>query len=108
MNRINPHHRSYDPLFYVLLFPHGEDGFETGLKQKNNKTLTANQFYAYRFQIRKDDNCLIMSSRRLMQQFAVDSWAKIEGSRINWAKQHQTTIRAEKYQSLIDAIEAGD
>ena len=49
-----------------------------------------------------------MSSRRLRQQYAVDSWAKIEGSRLTWAKQHQSTIRAEKYQGLLDAIEAGD
>ena len=49
-----------------------------------------------------------MRSRRLMQQFAVDSWAKIKGSRINWAKQHQTSIRAEKFQGLIDTIEAAD
>ena len=43
-----------------------------------------------------------------MQQYAVDSWGKSEGIRLNWAKQHQGTIRAEKYQGLVDAIEAGD
>ena len=49
-----------------------------------------------------------MSSRRLMQQYAVDSSAKIEGCRLTSAKQHQSTIRAEKYQGLLDSIEAGD
>ena len=46
-----------------------------------------------------------------MQQYAVDSWAKIEDSRLNWAKQHpvsKETIRAGTYQDLIDAFEAGD
>lgn len=43
-----------------------------------------------------------------MQQYAVDSWAKIEGSRMQWVQQNQKTIRAEKYQGLIDAIAVGD
>lgn len=44
-----------------------------------------------------------MKSRRLMQQYAVDMFAKIEGSRLDWIRQNQRTIRAEKYSGLIDA-----
>ena len=108
LKRINPAHRSYDPLFYVILFPYGDDGYEVGLKQQNNRTLSPSDYYSFRLQVRSPESTLIMSSRRLMQQYAVDSWAKIEGSRLTWAKQHQSTFRAEKYQGLLDAIEAGD
>ena len=108
LKRINPVHRSYDPLFYAILFPYGDDGYEVGLKQQTNRTLSPSDLYSFRLQVRRPESTLIMSSRRLMQQYAVDSWAKIEGCRLTWAKQHQSTIRAEKYQGLLDAIEAGD
>ena len=108
LKRISPVHRSYDPLFYVLLFPNGEDGFEIGLKQKNGRTLSATDFYAYRLQVRVSNSNMLMKSRRLMQQYAVDCWAKIEGNRLIWARQHQSNIRADKYQGLMDAIANGD
>ena len=50
--RINQIHRSYDPLHYVLLYPHGEDGYQLGLRRSNNKTLSPKDFNCYRLQIR--------------------------------------------------------
>ncbi|KAL5264901.1 hypothetical protein ACHWQZ_G005851 [Mnemiopsis leidyi] len=38
-----------------------------------------------------------------MQQYAVDQFAKIEGSRLDWVRNNQRAIRAEKYSGLIDA-----
>jgi hypothetical protein len=43
-----------------------------------------------------------------MQQYAVDQWAKIESSRMQWVKNNQKTIRAEKYQGLFDAVIDGE
>ena len=43
-----------------------------------------------------------------MQQYAVDQWAKIESSRLQWVKSNQKTIRAEKYQGLYDALQEGE
>ena len=103
LRRINTMHRSYDALHYVLIYPHGTDGYEIGLKRRNNFTLSATDFYSYRFQMRQNSFNLIMRSRRLMQQYAVDMWAKIEGSKLNWVRNHQKEIRAEKYNGLMDA-----
>ncbi|XP_074649050.1 uncharacterized protein LOC141904363 [Tubulanus polymorphus] len=108
LKKISNLHRSYDPLHYVLLFPYGTDGWQLGLKTTDNKTLTALDFYSYRLHVRKNDSNILMKSRRLLQQYAVDQWAKIEMSRLQWAKLHQKTIRAEKYQGLHDAIQNGD
>jgi hypothetical protein len=108
LQRISTLHRSYDPLHYTLLFPHGTDGWYLGLKKSDNRTLTALDFYSYRLQVRKEDYNHIMKSRRLMQQYAVDQWAKIESSRMDWARSNQKTIRAEKYQGLYDAVVNGD
>ena len=49
-----------------------------------------------------------MRVRRLTQQYAVDAQAKIEYSRLTWVRNNQTTVRAEKYQGLHDAISQGD
>ena len=49
-----------------------------------------------------------MKSRRLLQQYAVDQWAKVQLSRLEWIEHNQTTIRAEKYRGLYDAHATGD
>ena len=108
LRRIPVTHRSYDPLHYVLLFPYGEDGWQLGLKKSNNRTLTASDFYCYRLQVRDGDFNLLMKSRRLMQQYAVDEWARIEFCRMQWVWNNQKAIRAEKYKGLHDAVIEGD
>ena len=91
-------HRSYDPLHYVLLFwlRRMAAWFE-----ENNWLLTAMDFYRYRLQIRNDDFNLIMESRHLMQQFAVDESAHIELCRMQWVCYNQKAIGAEKYQVCL-------
>ena len=108
LQRIPITHRSYDPLHYVLLFPFGEDGWQLGLKRTNNRTLTASDFYCYRLQVRDGEFNLLMKSRRLMQQYAVDEWARIEFCRMQWVRNNQKAIRAEKYKGLHDAVVEGD
>ena len=49
-----------------------------------------------------------MRARRLTQQYAVDAQVKFEYSHLTWARNNQTTIRAEKYQGLHDAVSQGD
>ena len=108
LQRINTVHRSYDPLHYVLMFPRGEDGFQLGMKTSHGKTLTALNFYSYRFRTRENEWNTVMRCRRLTQQYAVDSWAKIEGARLDWVRRNQSEIRAEKYNGLLDAQAEGD
>jgi hypothetical protein len=45
---------------------------------------------------------------RLFQQYIVDCYASIEQDRLNWQRQNQESIRAELYQGLRDAVEAGE
>ena len=88
VDRISSLHRSYDPLHYVLLFPFGTDGWQT------DSSSTQLRFHCHRLQIRENSLNTIMRSRRLMQQFAVDQWGKIECSRMHWVRTHQSSIRA--------------
>lgn len=75
-----------DPMTYPLIFPNGGFGWMPYMKQVNNKNnITMLQFYCYRFSIRDDFNQFI-NLGKLSQQFIVDAWVKVEGSRLHLKK----------------------
>lgn len=43
----------------------------------------------------------------LFQQYACDGYSKAEAFRLAYFRQHQDTLRAESYQRLYDAVQAG-
>ena len=45
---------------------------------------------------------------RLLQQYVVDNYVKIESGRLRWIRGHQDKIRAEVYQGLQDALHIGE
>lgn len=71
-------------------------------------TISAREFYAYRLQIRKSDDFTILESGRLLQQFVVDMYVKIETSRLDYFRTNQTEIRADLYQEIVDSIGHGE
>ena len=91
-----------------MLFPTGCDRWHLGLKKTDNKTLTAADFYKSRLQIRNNDFNIMFRVKKLAQQYAVDKWANIEAVRLDWVRRNQKSLRAEKYQGLMDAVHAGD
>ncbi|CAC5384605.1 unnamed protein product [Mytilus coruscus] len=108
MIHINENHPKYDPLHYVLLMPPGQDGWTIGIKSPNQKSqISAMQFYAYHLMVRDNFNILLRGGR-LLQQYIVDMFAKIEQERLNYCLYHQHELRAELYQGLSDAINSGD
>lgn len=44
----------------------------------------------------------------MYQQYIVDAFAAIEQYRLDWVSNHQTTIRADLYHSVRDALRKGD
>lgn len=65
------------------------------------------EYYCYKFQIRPTKNILLLGGR-LLQQFAVDTYIKLETSRLQFCHQNQRKIRADLYQGIEDCINAGD
>ena len=105
---INETHTNYDSLHYVLLFPYGEDGWHINIKHDDNKRkMSAMEFYSHRLMQRSDFN-IILKSGRLLHQYIVDMYAKIEQERLNYCFFHQHELRCELYQGLSDAINSGD
>ncbi|XP_072148353.1 uncharacterized protein [Setaria viridis] len=121
----------YDPLSYPLFFPRGELGWHADIPKvgittedvkkaranQNNKNndpdssgrlwVTMREYYCYKFHVRPNIFNPILYGGRLFQQFAVDTYIKIESSRLDFIWNHQKEIRADLYQGLLDSIHAG-
>ena len=63
LRHISELHRSYDPLQYPLLFPHGTDGWHVNLKLQNGKKLTALVYYRYHIMVRQNVSVLLRAKR---------------------------------------------
>ena len=121
---ISEHNPEFDPLHFVLIYPYGQSGWTSDLKQQNGKKLTALMYYKYLFQYRSGINPsdpnpkskeksehfnLILRSSRLMQEYACSMWFKIERDRLNYIEnQLQEDIKAASYKGLLDALSVGD
>ena len=105
MSHLNP---TYSPLHYVLLFPHGDQGWDKDIPTTpGSKTKKVSQrcYYAYCLFPRPNQSKAIFYTGRLFQQYVVDAWASIEESELHWIRTHQKDIRAELYQGLRDVVE---
>ena len=51
---------------------------------------------------------MLLHAGRLLHQYVVDNYVKIESSRLRWIRTHQENLRAEVYQGLQDALHDGE
>ena len=66
------------------------------LDENHKNNISTLQFYKYKLNIRDDFNpCLNLGN--IVQQFIVDQWVKIEGSRLYYYRSHQASLRTEMY-----------
>ncbi|GBN27558.1 hypothetical protein AVEN_167654-1, partial [Araneus ventricosus] len=97
ISTINP---NCDPMTYVLFFPCGERGFRI------NQSYSELQFHVHRLSVRRDIFNPILYGGKLMQQYVVDSYVKVEGNRLNFSRHNQRMLRVESYLGLADHINA--
>ena len=103
---ISETHRSWDPLHYVLMFPYGTDGYHLDI-EKNEKSVTAMEYYYYRL-MQHDGMNAILRCCRLFQQYIVDACAKIKQTRLNYIRFNQSNLRSDIYSGVTDAVLAND
>ena len=109
LDRISETHRSYDPLQYPVLFPKGEDGYSIDYRTSKDRKVSSMQFYSHMLMIRRLPNFnTLHRCRRLMQQFVVDMYVKVETERLNFLRRDQKKLRAETYSDFTDAILRND
>jgi hypothetical protein len=70
--------------------------------------VSVHDYYCYKFQI-----CLgifnpILHGKRLFEQFAVDTYIKIESSRLDFICKNQSRLRADLYKGLVDSLHEGE
>ena len=70
--------------------------------------MSVRDYYCYKFQMCPGIFNPILFGKRLFQQFAVDTYIKIENSRLDYIWGHQYTIRADLYQGLVDILHVGE
>ncbi|KAL8089780.1 hypothetical protein AgCh_039309 [Apium graveolens] len=108
LERIFSVHPSLMALQYLLLFPLGEDGYHDEIpyidsenqNKKKRKRITMKEYYAYRFQVRRNEGLHVPLGGRLYQQYVVDAFSCVEQSRLWWLHSHQKTLRCDLYNSL--------
>nr|GMD68303.1 uncharacterized protein LOC109176597 [Ipomoea batatas] len=74
---------------------------------KKKRCVSCREYYAYKFQVRSNDQCLLLHTGRLLQQFIVDIYIKIENQRLDYYRTQQDQSRIETYQGLVDSVGVG-
>ncbi|KAL5730336.1 DNA helicase [Ranunculus cassubicifolius] len=98
----------YDPLQYPLLLPFGSYGWDINSRNNNGRKVTCRAYYAYLLQIRPKNISLLLRGGRLLHQYVVDNYVKIDTSKLRWCRKNQDILRADLFQGLQDALNAGE
>ncbi|KAL1352132.1 hypothetical protein AAHE18_06G144900 [Arachis hypogaea] len=98
----------YDPLQYPLLFPFGTHGWDINTRSQSGGKVSCRTYNSYMLQIRPDDHSTVLQAGRLLQQYVVDNYVKIETGKLRWVRNRQKKLRAELYQGLQDALHTGE
>ena len=77
-------------------------------KSKKRKSVSCREYYCYKLQIRPKIKTILLHSKRLLQQYVVDTYIKLETSRLDYFKNKQEEIRAHLYQGIVDSVATGE
>jgi hypothetical protein len=70
--------------------------------------VSVRDYYYYGFQIHPSIFNPILHGKRLFQQFAVDTYIKIESSHLDFIHKNQDRLRADLYKGLVDSLHEGE
>ncbi|XP_075512261.1 uncharacterized protein LOC142547728 [Primulina tabacum] len=70
--------------------------------------VSCREYYCYKFQIRDNMPSMLLYAGRLLQQYAVDMYIKLETTRLDYFRRNQAEMRSELYQGIVDSIINGE
>ncbi|KAL4373453.1 hypothetical protein AHAS_Ahas05G0083300 [Arachis hypogaea] len=117
LKRVDVNHPQYLTLQYHLLFPYGEDGFWSDIlisdersKQQLHKQeiISMREFLSFQIQMRSYESQVLLKSRRLFQQFLVDSYTMVEAERLQYHRFHQSKFCSHQLQGLHECLIQGE
>ena len=109
---INHLNKLCDPLTYPLVFPNGEDGWHPNIPRKNmasgsRERVTQKEFYSYLlFSRDRTQFNPLHHAGKLLQQYIVDSWLKVEMNRLYFIRKNQQRLRLDSVQGLHDHMQS--
>ena len=77
--------------------------------KRKRKTVSCREYYCYKLQIRENDRSMLLHIDRLLQQYVVDMYVKIESTRLDFHRNtdKQNQMHTELYQGIVDSISQG-
>ncbi len=70
------------------------------------RKVTTTEYTAYFMHDRNPPtNSTFTYGKRLYQEWVVDQYSKVEGQRLQWVRLNQTTLRADQYKGMADAMQ---
>ncbi len=70
------------------------------------RKVTAREYAAYFMHDHNPpSNNTFTYGKRLYQEWVVDQYSKVEGQRLRWVRLNQTTLRADQYKGMVDAMQ---
>ncbi|XP_073042800.1 uncharacterized protein [Primulina eburnea] len=82
---------------------------DLSMRNTQRSTVSCREYYCYKLQIREHDKSFLLHIGRLLQQYVVDMYIKIETSRLEFFRTTdiQNRLRNEVYRGLLDSITQG-
>ncbi|XP_056843369.1 uncharacterized protein LOC130500247 [Raphanus sativus] len=115
LQRIGDLHPLLMSLQYPLLFPYGETGYSERIPYRGPEAstvkrefMTMREYYAYQLQTRPTEGMTIIKGGKLLHQYIVDAYVATETERLRFISLNQKKLRADLYNNVCDAVEAGD
>jgi hypothetical protein len=104
-------HNSYDSLSYVLFHAFGEAGFDrmNSWRCKDNSSITVRKYYSFILQRRDESPSDVrldvkLRGAMLTHQYICDAYVKIEDQRLQWIRNNQEKLKADKYRDLYKSV----
>ncbi|XP_019225161.1 PREDICTED: uncharacterized protein LOC109206760 [Nicotiana attenuata] len=76
--------------------------------KRKRDTLSVREYYCYKLQMRNDDEDQILHTGRLLQQYSVDEYIKLETQRLDFVSFNQDLFRMGILQGLLNILRLGE
>ncbi|GBN30210.1 hypothetical protein AVEN_226246-1 [Araneus ventricosus] len=107
---ISPLNQCSYPMFYLLLFPNGECGWNSNIEhvEETRSTMRVKvaqlQYNSYSFAV-GNPFIILFNRGKIFQQYIVDAYVKTEESVLNYLRLNQKDLRVGFYEELLDELQ---
>jgi hypothetical protein len=112
IQRITDIHRAADPLFFILMHPHGNPGYRLGLTRTlasgGTQRMSATKFYCFHLHQRTEEGEAHLRLGRVFQEWCCLMYAKVENQVLEYQRHNQAKLRSDLYNNVMDSVNRDD